>query len=134
MDINAHRLLGLAVLTGVLTNPASAQSPADTRPATTTVNGDSGLWFVPTGETLAAHTWAVSAYRVDLNYEQGFTDVSMWPLTWAAGLRDRLELFSAFTLVTRIDRDVRPLFLPVSGSAGTAIGGLVNDYPFVQSG
>ena len=32
--------------------PPPAQQPAETRPATTTFMGDTGLWFVPTGEVV----------------------------------------------------------------------------------
>ena len=54
-----------------------AQPPAaDMRPATTTTSGDTGLWFVPSGEILPARNWSVSAYRINFDYEQGFTDVS----------------------------------------------------------
>jgi hypothetical protein len=53
----------------------------ETRPATTTFLGDTGLWFVPIGEVLPAKKWSLSAYRVNYDYNQGFTDVSNWPLT-----------------------------------------------------
>src|SRR4051812_12554322 len=58
---------------------------AETRPATTTVNGDTGLWFVPTGEVVPAKKWSLSAYRVNFDRDQGFTDVSDWPVTFAFG-------------------------------------------------
>ena len=42
-------------------NPGgSMMTPAETRPATTTVMGDTGLWFVPTGEVLPAKRWSFS--------------------------------------------------------------------------
>jgi outer membrane protein OmpA-like peptidoglycan-associated protein len=117
------------------TQPATAQQPAamstdvvETRPATTTINGDTGLWFVPTGEILPAKKWSFSGYRVNFDYTEGFTDVSNWPLTIGVGLGDRAELFGAWTVVRRIDRDVRPIFTNNQG------GGLVNDYPFVRQG
>ena len=102
--------------------------PAETRPATTTTTGDTGLWFVPTGEVLPARTWSVSAQRVNFDYEQGLTDVSNFPVTFSAGVGDRAELFGAWTVVRRIDRDIRPLFFPTFG--GVPGGGVVNDYPF----
>ncbi|MCR4375461.1 MAG: hypothetical protein NUW22_11480, partial [Acidobacteria bacterium] len=34
------------------TPPQEARQVSDTRPATTTVAGDTGLWFVPTAEVL----------------------------------------------------------------------------------
>jgi hypothetical protein len=72
--------------------PAAAQEPAtppqsippETRPATTTTSGDTGLWFVPTGEVLQARTWSISGQRVNVDYEQGFTDVSNVPVTLAS--------------------------------------------------
>jgi outer membrane protein OmpA-like peptidoglycan-associated protein len=120
--------------------PADAQEPAqpvqssssDTRPATTTTTGDTGLWFVPTGEVLPARKWSFSAQRVNADYEQGFTDVSNFPVTFALGLAGRAEIFGAWTVVRRIDRDVRPLFFPTFG--GLAGAGVVNDYPFNSRG
>lgn len=107
----------------------TSSAPAgDTRPATTTFMGDTGLWFVPIGEVLPARKWSASAYRVNYDYDQGFTDVSNWPLTFAFGLGNRAEVFGAWTVVRRIDRDVRPIFLPGQPEAG----GVVNDYPFVR--
>jgi outer membrane protein OmpA-like peptidoglycan-associated protein len=108
----------------------SSEPTGDTRPATTTFMGDTGLWFVPIGEVLPARKWSVSGYRVNFDYNQGFTDVSNWPLTFGVGLGDRAEVFGAWTLVRRIDRDVRPIFLPSQPEAG----GVVNDYPFVRQG
>jgi len=102
----------------------------ETRPATTTVSGDTGLWFVPTGEVLPAKKWSLSAYRVNFDRDQGFTDISDWPVTFGFGAGDRAEIFGAWTLVRRIDRDVRPLFV----STNSVAGGLVNEYPFVRQG
>jgi outer membrane protein OmpA-like peptidoglycan-associated protein len=102
----------------------------ETRPATTTFMGDTGLWFVPTGEVLPNRRWSMSAYRVNFDYNQGFTDVSNWPVTFGFGLGDRAEVFGAFSVVRRIDRDIRPLFLPGADQPG----GVVNEYPFVRDG
>ena len=95
------------------------------------VHGDTGLWFVPTGEVLPAKTWSVSAYRVNFDDNQGFTDVSNWPVTFGlrrSGIGPRL--FGSWTLVRRIDRDIRPLFVPTNPLAG----GVVTENPFVRAG
>ncbi|MEN3337250.1 MAG: OmpA-OmpF porin, family, partial [Acidobacteriota bacterium] len=92
--------------------PARVGSDTETRPATTTFEGDTGLWFVPTGEVLPAKRWSLSAYRVNFDRDQGFTDVSNWPVTGGIGIANHLELFGAFTVVRRIDRDVRAIFVP----------------------
>ncbi|PYR80121.1 MAG: hypothetical protein DMF86_01675, partial [Acidobacteria bacterium] len=64
------------------TTPAEVQ----TRPATTTYMGDTGLWMVPTGEILPAGKFSISAYRVNFDDNQGFTDVSNWPITFGYGV------------------------------------------------
>src|SRR6476469_7698268 len=110
--------------------PSSAATPYETRPATTTVSGDTGLWFVPTGEVVPAKKWSLSAYRVNFDRDQGFTDVSDWPVTFAFGVADRAEIFGAWTVVRRVDRDVRPLFV----STAPVAGGLVNELPFIRQG
>ncbi len=113
------------------TTPQSTTSESsDLRPATTTPLGDTGLWFVPTGEILPAKRWSASAYRVNFDYQQGFTDVSHWPVTFGFGLADRVEVFGAWTLVRRVDRDSRPIFRPTDSESG----GLMNDMPFIRQG
>ncbi len=110
-----------------MATPAEGQ---ETRPATTTFAGDTGLWFVPTGEVLPAKRFSVSAYRVNFDRDQGFTDISNWPVTVGVGLGGRAEVFGAWEVVRRIDRDVRPIFVAGQRRAG----GVVNEYPFVRQG
>ncbi|HSL22934.1 MAG TPA: hypothetical protein VK886_15485, partial [Vicinamibacterales bacterium] len=83
------RTAGLALLVLVSATPVLAQTtgsqpqepataaatPSETRPATSTHLGDTGLWFVPTGEVLPARKWSVSLFRSNFDYEQGFSDV-----------------------------------------------------------
>jgi outer membrane protein OmpA-like peptidoglycan-associated protein len=142
-----RRLFGISVLSAALAvsmtamaqtpqtppQPSSgASSDEPTRPATTTVSGTTGIWYVPTSEVLPARKWSMSLYRTNIDYGQGFTDVSTFPLTFAVGLGNRAELFGSWSLVTRIDRDSRPLFFaPVNSDAGTN-GGILVDYPGVR--
>ena len=109
--------------------PEASTEDVETRPATTTFMGDTGIWFVPTAEILPKRRWSVSGYRVNFDYEQGFTDVSDFVGTFGVGVADRVELFGGWRFVNRIDRDVRPLFTP-----DPEAGGLVNEYPFVSEG
>jgi outer membrane protein OmpA-like peptidoglycan-associated protein len=137
--------IGILAVLGVVST-ASAQTPstpaaaptetaAETRPATTTFLGDTGLWYVPTAEILPHRKWSVSAYRVNFDDDQGFTDVSNWPVTFGFGVKDRLELFGSFIVVNRIDRDVRPLFLASASApavgANRQAGGFVVQNPLV---
>src|SRR5262245_24557764 len=92
------------------TQPASPASTTETRPATTTYQGATGLWCVPTAEILPHSKFAVSAYRVNFDRQGGSSDISLWPITVAFGVKDRVEVFGSFSVQNRIDRDTRPLF------------------------
>ena len=132
--------LGLSLITASAQTPAPPARPApaasDTRPATTTFLGDTGLWYVPTAEILPHRKWSFSAYRVNFDDDQGFTDVSNWPVTFGIGITDRVELFGSLVVVNRIDRDVRPLFLATASSAALGInqqvGGFVVQNPLAR--
>src|SRR5688572_463564 len=107
---------------------ALAQDASAPRPAIPTFLGDTGLWFVPSGEVVGTRGWSVSVYRTALDYNQGFTNLAFFPVTFSAGLGSRLEVFGSLRTVTRIDRDLRPLFVP----SNRENGGVLNGYPFVQ--
>ena len=131
------RRFGILALAGALilvTGEARAQAPAGmeetVRPATTSIYGDTGLWFVPTGEVLRDGKWSASAYRLNWDVRQGFTDISHFEGTFAYGIKGRAELFGAVRFDTRIDRDTRPIF----GFGGDRYGGVDNNYPFVKEG
>jgi len=131
------RRFGILALAGALilvTGEARAQAPAGmqetVRPATTSIYGDTGLWFVPTGEVLRDGKWSASAYRLNWDVRQGFTDISHFEGTFAYGVKGRAEIFGAVRFDTRIDRDTRPIF----GFGGDKYGGVDNSYPFVKEG
>src|SRR5260221_6227827 len=108
--------------------PSSSTAPAETRPATTTFFGDTGLWFVPTAEVLPNGKWSVSGYRRGTNYIQGYTNIGDFAGTVAYGIKGRAEIFGSFLVDTRIDRDLRPLFLN-----DPTFGGFVDPYPRVNT-
>ena len=125
----------LAAVFACLSAAASAQTPAastptppppdtETRPATTTFFGDTGIWYVPTGEVLPHGKWSGSVYRRGTNWIQGYTNVADLAGTFAYGLKDRAEIFGSFLVDTRIDRDIRPIFVN-----DPAFGGIIDRYP-----
>src|SRR5262245_51807243 len=137
------RRLGLAAAGLLFAAHAAAQTPADpqtrqtpppqpsdvnTRLATTTFTGDTGLWFVPTAEVLAHGKWSASGYRRGTNWNQGFTNVGDFAGTFGVGIRDRAEIFGSFLFDTRIDRDLRPLF-----TSNTTIRSFIARYPQMKT-
>ena len=126
-------IITVLLLVGMtISGPAWAQDSSDkeVRPAVTSFWGDTGLWFIPTAEVIKQRGWAFGLYRTELDFKEGATDATFYPVTFAVGLGSRTELFGAFRAVTHIDRDTRPLFAP----ATTSESGLVNDYPMVRTG
>ncbi len=125
------RSLKLAMACVLIAAGASAQTPAttddSTRPATTTFTGDTGIWYVPTAEVLADGKWSVSVYRRGTNWIQGYTNVADFAGTFAYGIKDRAEIFGSFLVDTRIDRDIRPIFV-----TDPAFGGVIDRYPKVN--
>src|ERR1043166_9565939 len=81
---------------GTQTPSSSTATAEETRPATTTFFGDTGLWFVPTGEVLPHGKWSVSGYRRGTNWVQGYTNVGDFAGTFGFGIRDRAEIFGSF--------------------------------------
>ena len=113
---------------GTQTTPSSTATTEETRPATTTFYGDTGLWYVPTAEILPHGKFSVSGYRRGTNWIQGYTNAGDFAGTFGFGIKDRAEVFGSFLFDTRIDRDVRPLFI-VNNSQ---FGGIVDRYPRVN--
>ncbi|HYU78158.1 MAG TPA: hypothetical protein VEK56_04185, partial [Vicinamibacterales bacterium] len=101
------------------TQSAQPSPPAEnaTRPATTTVLGDTGLWYVPTAEVLPAKKWSFSFYRTNWDRTEAISDVSNFRLTFAGGLGDHVELFGSIDAQRRIDSDRRPFSLIRAGGA-----------------
>src|SRR5947209_9319945 len=119
MVLTAACILSAAAATAqsasTTTSTPQQTTPSDssTRPATTTFYGDTGLWFVPTAEIVPGGKFSASGYRANWDYRQGLTDVSHFAITGAGGIRNRVEIFGSFRVVTRIDRDYEsPIFVP----------------------
>jgi len=137
-------LLWVCLLVTVSVGVANAQTPApqnsnpqnkegelvlqgDTtpRPALPTYFGDTGLWFVPTAETLPSGKLSFSVYRANYDDRQGLTDVGTFGITGAIGIGNRLEVFGSWR-VSRFQRNISPVFVP----SDTEFGGVANGFPF----
>src|ERR1700730_18226350 len=115
--------------TSTSSQSTTSGSSEATRPATTTFDGDTGLWYVPTAEVLGRGAFAASAYRSGFNYVEGFSNVSDIAGTFSYGIYRNLQLFGSFKFDTRIDRDLRPIF-----TSNTTVGGVHPHYPLVHEG
>ena len=128
--MQSRKWLGRAALAVIMcVYAASAAAQEDTRPAGTTFLGDTGLWFVPTAEVLSDGAIAAAGHVATFNHEQGFTAIQSMAGSFAVGLRDRFEIFGSVGFLTRIDRDLRPLFQQDQAQ----VGGLVSDFPLVNT-
>jgi hypothetical protein len=92
--------------------------------------GDTGLWFVPTADTLATHKASFQLFRANWDERQGLTDVSNIGFTAAFGVSDRVEVFGSWKVV-RLRRGVRsPVFVP----SDPAFGGVDQNFPYMRRG
>jgi len=103
------------------------EGDSNPRPALPTINGDTGLWFLPTGEVMPAGKFSASVFRANYDRRQGLTDVNQIGFTGAIGIANRFELFGSWRMV-RIDRDVRPIF------SDPRLAGVSHEQPFVNEG
>jgi len=92
--------------------------------------GDTGLWFVPTADTLQTHKASFQLFRANWDERQGLTDVNNIGFTAAFGVSDRVEIFGSWKVV-RLRRGVRsPVFVP----SDPAFGGVGNNFPYLRRG
>jgi outer membrane protein OmpA-like peptidoglycan-associated protein len=106
MKILRPLAIGLA-LSFACTVSALAQ---DSRPGGNTIVGDTGIWFVPTGETLPKGKWSGGVQLVNFDRSEGFSDITDIGGMFAFGASDRIEIFGSFG-IRRIDSDMVPVAL-----------------------
>jgi peptidoglycan-associated lipoprotein len=93
------------LLSLVFSLSANAQ---DSRPSGNTIYGDTGIWFVPQGETLPKGRWSGGFQLVNEDRSEGFSDITDIGGMFAFGATDRIELFGAMSY-RRIDADLVPV-------------------------
>src|SRR5690348_3920393 len=81
--------------TAVTQDEVQLQGDTTPRGAIPTVNGDTGLWFVPTAETLPKGKWSASVFRANWDRQQGLSDLSKIGITGAFGFA-RGEVFGSW--------------------------------------
>ena len=80
----------------------------DSRPGGNTIVGDTGIWFVPTGETLPKGKWSGGVQLVNFDRSEGFSDITDIGGMFAFGATDRVEIFGTLG-ARRIDADLVPV-------------------------
>jgi hypothetical protein len=76
--------------------PTSSRKTTETRPALPTFFGDTGLWFVPTAETLVRHKASVQLFRANWDERQGLTDVNNIGSPRRSASPIAIEVFGSF--------------------------------------
>ncbi len=93
------------MLSFLLSPAANAQ---ESRPGGNTIYGDTGLWFVPTGETMPKGRWSGAFGLVNEDRSEGFSDITDIGGMFSFGVSDRVELFGTLTY-RRVDADLVPV-------------------------
>ena len=107
---------------------------------TPTINGSTGLFHVPVADTLRRGEFSFSAKANKFNREPGDIDITRFPVSFTAGLHDRIEFFVSYEVYKKVHSDgIRPnrilpggQLLPPTLSTGQT--GYFNDTPFMDVG
>ena len=107
---------------------------------TPTINGSTGLFHVPVADTLRQGEFSFSAKGNKFNREPGDIDITRFPVSFTAGLHDRIELFVSYEVHKRVHADgisvntIAPgaKLFPTTLSSGQT--GYFNDTPFMDVG
>ena len=107
---------------------------------TPTINGSTGLFHVPVADTLRQGEFSFSLKGNKFNREPGDIDITRFPVSFTAGLHDRIELFVSYEVYKRVHADqiavntiapggqLLPTTLPNGQTA------YFNDTPFLDTG
>jgi len=112
--------------------PAAAQqpaAPASQQPADTpgddprgrvavTPDGDAGLWWVPVADTNGKGLWRGSAQRNSRNTPQGLMNIADFTANVSYGFGERFDVYAAWDVIERVDRDIATLFVPSDDDQG----------------
>jgi outer membrane protein OmpA-like peptidoglycan-associated protein len=102
-------------MVAVLATPAAAQQTTTQnddqrgRVAITT-DGDAGLWWLPVADTNGRKKHRGSVQRNSFNTPQGQMNVANFTANVSYGLADRVDVFAAWDVIQRVDRDNQQLF------------------------
>ena len=75
-----------------------------------TTDGDAGLWWLPVADTNGKGKHRGSAQRNSFNTPQGQMNVANFTANVSYGLAERFDVFAAWDLIQRVDRDNQLLF------------------------
>jgi outer membrane protein OmpA-like peptidoglycan-associated protein len=126
------RIWTAVLLAMTIAVPAAAQQSTtqeETRGrVATTIDGDAGLWWLPTADTNGAKNTRGSVERNSRNTGQGLMNVANFTANVSYGFTDRFDIFGAWDIVTRVDRDNQVLFVPSDDERG----GIDTFVPYVR--
>jgi outer membrane protein OmpA-like peptidoglycan-associated protein len=126
------RIWTAVLLAMTIAVPAAAQqsTPQDDPPGrvATTIDGDAGLWWLPTADTNGAKKSRGSLERNSRNTGQGLMNVANFTANVSYGFTNRFDIFGAWDVITRVDRDNQVLFVPTDDERG----GIDTFVPYVK--
>jgi len=127
-------LLAIAVPAAAQQPPASASQQSADSQATgergrvaVSTDGDAGLWWVPLADTNGKRRARGSLQRNSFNTPQGQMNVANFTANVSYGLAERLDVYGAWDVITRVDRDNQALF-----NADTQRGGVDPRVPYAN--
>lgn len=98
-----NQLLTTAALILALATALVAQeNKARIKYLTPTISGSTGLFNLPTADTLREGEFSFGLHTSKFNREPGDIDITVFPVTFTLGLHDRIEFFAAYEVYKRV--------------------------------
>ena len=140
--LRPSQLLTTAAIILALASVCVAQeNKARIKKQTPTVSGSTGLFNLPTADTLREGEFSFGLSGSKFNREPGDIDITVFPVTFTLGLNDRIEFFAAYELYKRVHATgIRPNTIAFDGLltptqlAGGGPASYYNDTPFLDLG
>jgi outer membrane protein OmpA-like peptidoglycan-associated protein len=109
-------LLTIAALPAVAQQTTTQDDPRGR--VATTIDGDAGLWWLPVADTNGKKKHRGSLERNSRNTPQGLMNVATFTANVSYGFTDRLDVYTGWDVIARVDRDNQVLFVPADPERG----------------
>ena len=134
-------LTTVALILALASALVAQENKARIKQQTPTISGSTGLFNLPTADTLREGEFSFGLHTSKFNREPGDLDITVFPVTFTLGLHDRVEFYAAYELYKRVhSTGIRPNTIAFNGPvtptqlANGNRASYYNDTPFLDLG
>ncbi len=103
--LRPKHMLIFVLLFFLVVSSGFAQNRSKIKQQTPTVTGSTGLFNLPTADSLRRGEFSFSLAGTEFNREPGDLDITLFPVSFTVGLHDRIEMFASYEIYKRVHND-----------------------------